>query len=306
MNFNASIYKAEKTLQLIDESIKQDQGNRYRMYLEQVIPHIGDAYRQDTDPFRSHLGASGIGDECGRAIWYDFRWATLKQFEGRILRLFNRGHLEEARFIAMLLAAGIQVYQQDAKGDQFRISDAGGHFGGSGDGKLVGVPDVPNAPEILGEFKTLSTKYAAALEKNGVRAEKFTHYVQMQIYMRKMGLPATLYLSVDKNTDELYGEIVTLNTQVADEFINRGVTLVFTMEPPPKINKNPSWYKCKFCDHNQVCHRNRAPVISCRSCVSAIPQTDGTWSCSNHKSPHCGTIDKSRQLLACESYERAF
>ena len=28
---------------------------------------------------------------------------------GRILRLFNRGHLEEARFIALLLLIGVQV-----------------------------------------------------------------------------------------------------------------------------------------------------------------------------------------------------
>ena len=41
-----------------------------------------------------------------------------------MLRLFNRGHIEEARFIAMLLTIGMPVYQQDAEGKQFRI-----HFG---------------------------------------------------------------------------------------------------------------------------------------------------------------------------------
>lgn len=300
-----TVYLAEKTLAEIERVIKADQGNSYRFYLEQVIPHIGDAYRQDTDPFRSHMGASGIGAECARDIWYSFRWATMNHFDGQLLRLFNRGHLEEARFIAMLLCIGVRVYQQDEKGDQFRISDAGGHFGGSGDGKLYNLPDLPDA-EVLGEFKTLSTKYAPKLEANGCEDEKFQHYVQMQVYMKKMGIGIALYMSVDKNNDKLYGELVPLNSEVADEFIQRGVTLTFAMEPPAQISKSPGYYKCRFCNHKPVCKLDAVPVRSCRSCISAVPMPDGTWSCSDTGSPMQGTIDKSIQLIACDRYTRAF
>ena len=44
---------------------------------------------------RAHLGASMIGRECNRALWYGFRWATVPNFPGRVLRLFKRGHDEE-------------------------------------------------------------------------------------------------------------------------------------------------------------------------------------------------------------------
>ena len=58
----------------------------------------------------------------------------------------------------MLLAIGVQVYQQDEKGNQFRISDAAGHFGGSGDGIGIGIPDLePNLQALL-EFKTSAEK----------------------------------------------------------------------------------------------------------------------------------------------------
>ena len=38
---------------------------------------IFSGYEADaSDGFRSHLGASLIGKECERALWYDFRWVT--------------------------------------------------------------------------------------------------------------------------------------------------------------------------------------------------------------------------------------
>jgi len=48
---------------------------------------------------RSHLGASLIGRECKRYLWYVFRWCLHEKTTGRQQRLFNHGHREEARFI---------------------------------------------------------------------------------------------------------------------------------------------------------------------------------------------------------------
>ena len=302
-----AIYLATKTLAKINHSIRKDQGNSYRAYLGRVIPHIGDAYRQDESPFRGHLGASGIGDSCARKIWYSFRWSAVKTFDGRILRLFNRGHLEEARFIAMLLSAGIDVYQQDADGNQFRISDAGGHFGGSGDGVLIGVPDVPEGLPCLGEFKTSGEKPFFKLKKEGMRKAKFEHFIQVQCYMRKMGLAVALYMVVNKNTDELYAEIVPLDTVIADEFISRGVSIVFADTPPTRISDTPGWYECKWCDFSSVCHQGKAPMKTCRSCKHSRPHADGQWYCENpqlHRSPK--PITTQEQIAACPSYERKF
>lgn len=91
---------AKKTMHKIDSMVAKDQGSAYRVWLGQVLPHIGDAYRPGNDGHRGHMGASLIGKECARSIWYDFFWATKSAFGGRMVRLFNRGHLEEGRFIA--------------------------------------------------------------------------------------------------------------------------------------------------------------------------------------------------------------
>ena len=90
---------------------------------------------------RRHLGASVIGKKCARELWYLFRWSLERKHSAQLLRLFNRGHLEEARFVGYLRAVGIEVWDtnpdskgKDGKPEQWRIEDHAGHFGGSLDG----------------------------------------------------------------------------------------------------------------------------------------------------------------------------
>jgi hypothetical protein len=309
---------AYRTLRLMHECIHRDQGNAYRANLKKVIPHIDDAYRQDEDPFRTHLGASIIGQECGRAIYYSHRWVTARNVSGQMLRLYNRGHLEEARFIALLLTIGCEIYQQDENGKQFRISHADGHVGGSGDGVLLRIPDLAPGQPALGEFKTHNQKSFDKLagdnwrkfiegEKgeqftgDGVRASKFEHYVQMQVYMHRMQLTVTLYVAVNKNTDDIYCELVPLDSAFAEQFLERGRVLALTQTVPKRINKSPGFWKCRFCDHKEVCHLGAAPARNCRTCsfshpVEGVP--GGQWRCNLLQ---C-TLTKEAQLAGCGQY----
>lgn len=65
------------------------------------------------DEERRHLGFSLIGDECQRKLWYGFRWAGQQKPSPRVKRLFNRGHLEEERFVDYLRGIGCEVYPFD-------------------------------------------------------------------------------------------------------------------------------------------------------------------------------------------------
>lgn len=295
---------ATETLNLINAKLEADQGGSFREWLGRVIPHMDDAYRGEEDGFRSHMGASLIGAECARAIWYGFHWTIKPKFQGRLLRLFNRGHLEEARFIALLLMIGCEVYQQDANGKQFRISDAGGHLGGSGDGVVIGLPELPQGQPAVIECKTHSDKSFKALQVNGVKEAKFQHYVQMNLYMYKMGIPVALYMAVNKNDDDLYLEIVYLDIKVAEAYLNRGIELVFMPTPPKKLNSSPGFYKCKWCDQRPVCHLKAAPAINCRTCKYSAAAPDGTWTCGNTQDRLTATvIPKEVQLTGCPLYE---
>lgn len=65
------------------------------------------------DGFRWHLGASLIGHECQRYLFYVYRWCFKEEFDGRMQRLFNRGHREEERFIQYLEGVGFTVFSDD-------------------------------------------------------------------------------------------------------------------------------------------------------------------------------------------------
>lgn len=295
-----TIYIAEKTLQAINDGVQKDQGGTYRKYLGVVIPTIEDAYRPESGN-RSHLGASLIGQQCARKLFYGYRWATRKEFDGRQLRLFNRGHLEEARFIAMLLAAGMQVYQQDENGHQFRISEAGGHFGGSCDGVVIGCPDVQPGMPVLTEMKTHNDKSFKKLKAKGVKEAKPEHYVQMNVYMRKLGLGAALYLAVNKNDDEVYAEIIPFDPVTADMYIDRGVQIAIATDIPDRAFKDSTFFECKWCDHSSLCWRKTMPEVNCRTCQFLEPKEDGTWYCNFHSA----AVDTQGQKVGCQNYQVA-
>lgn len=300
-------YPAYKTMQLFNDCVERDQGSAYRVWLGKVLPHIEDAYRAGDGGFRSHLGISLIGNKCARAIFYGWRWATKPHFNGKTLRLFNRGHLEEGRFVALILASGMQIVQQDNNGGQYRISYLNGHFGSAIDGVIIGCPDMPQ-PEtpILTEMKTHNDASFKKLIKDGVKESKNEHYVQMQQYMLYYGLPAALYLAVNKNTDEIWAELVPFDRENAEMYKDRGFVIALAKIPPRKISESKTAWDCKWCDHRQVCHNGQLPVVNCRTCEHSYPQDDGTWRCGIEVNRLAGTItDGSEGILTKEQQEAA-
>jgi hypothetical protein len=224
-----------------------------------------------------------------------------------MIRLFNRGHLEEARFIAILLTLGCPVYQHDKNGKQFRVSDCYGHFGGSGDGIIFNIPDLPNQ-YVLGEFKTHGEKSFLELQKKGVAVSKPEHLIQMNIYMCKMGIPVGLYMAINKNTDEIHAELLPLQNQVAEFNIEKARTLIFTEQPPKKLSESPGFYKCRFCNHRDVCHLEKEPDLNCRTCAFSQPVDEGLWKCNHGLRENINDmqyfLSKEDQLKGCELYQR--
>lgn len=300
----AQVQRATEVEAAIETAIAADQGRSFRRFLGQIIMNSPDAFRDEADGFRSHMGASIMGGKCGRQIWYSFRWATKGQHTGRILRLFNRGHLEEPRIIAALMCIGATIYQVDGNGKQYRISGSEGHYGGSGDGvgtNIVGLQ--PGAYCVL-EFKTHNDASFKTLVKEGVRSAKLEHFVQMQQYMRKMGLTVALYIAVNKNNDEYYCEWVVLEPETADLFIDRADTIVWMQRAPDRIGNPPSPgnYDCKWCDHKPVCFQKVAPARNCRTCNYAQPMKggDALWGCTKHSK----YLTKAEQEAGCPDYNQ--
>lgn len=291
---------ATQTLREIEVAMRKDQGGLFRETLRDLMPQAEDAYRGAEDPFRSHLGASLMGRPCPRELWYSFHWTTRPTFEGQLLRLFNRGHLEEPRMVALLKMIGCTVWQFDAEGKQFRIDGHKGHFGGGLDSVILGLPDCPDE-YTLGEFKTHNDKSFQKLKGDGMREAKFEHYVQMQLYMGKHKLRVGLYLAVNKNNDELYGELVPFDEKVCNQFQARAAAIIDAVTPPARISTSPGWYQCKFCDHSPVCHGAAQPDRNCRTCRWSEPGETSVWLCNNPQVP-IEVLSKDVQIQGCAEY----
>lgn len=292
---------AVKTLAAIEAAIDKDQGARFRSLLRTTMPLAEDAYRGVEDDFRSHLGASMIGRPCAREIWYGWRWTTARKFEARMLRLFNRGHLEEARFVALLLMIDVQVWQYDENGKQFRITGHSGHYGGGLDAVVRGIPDMPSV-NMLAEFKTHNDNSFTKVKKEGVRNSKVEHFAQMQQYMGANKLEWAIYFAVNKDTDEIYAELVPYDAENDKRFYDRASAIINSVAPPVRINNSPGWYQCKFCDQSPVCHGAAVPARNCRTCLHVKPVEDGKWVCTNPAGEKFDR-DKDDQLKGCDLYQ---
>ncbi len=289
---------AHKTLEAIEDSIALDKGAEFRQALQWILPKMADAYRGQEDPHRSHFGFSNVGETCARKLWFSWKWVHPASFPPRILRLFNRGHLEEARFLAMLVSAGFDVHFETKQGGQFKISDHEGHAGSALDGVVVGIPDLPPNTPTLVEMKTHSNKKYNELVRQGVQDGFFKHYVQMQIYMRKYKLEWALYMAVNKDNDELHCEIIKLDIVIADQYIERAGKILYSDEAPNRVSDSSGWYECKYCDYNKLCHQAKLPDINCRTCIHSQPVKDAKWHCMFHNTE----ISKADQLQGCASH----
>lgn len=275
--------------------------------LEQFLPQqsktveaIYDAWKKrgDAETPRTYLGASSIGHECSRFLWYQFRWCGREQFPGRIYRLFDHGDKEELRMVNDLRAIGCTIHPVDPEtGEQFAIDDCNGHFSGHMDGCGLGIPEAPKTWHVL-EFKTHNAKSFGMLKRKGVQQSKPKHYAQVQVYMRKTDMERTLYVAINKNTEDLYTERIKLDRELADSLIARAERIIQAGEPPLGAGEGPDAAVCKYCPMVPLCHGNPAGtaapcVVSCRSCVHVSPVDEGRWSCSR-KVKYLSAIDQSR------------
>lgn len=220
---------------------------------------------------RAHLGASILGRECRRALWYAFRWCDDQPEGGRIYRLFRRGELEEAQFCADLRAAGVTVDDRDERGQQYRFSDVGGHVGGSMDGAALGLKEAPKTWHVV-EMKTHGNKSFLDLVRNGVEKSKPEHWAQMQLYMHWSGMERAYYLAVNKDNDELHGERIHYDKEAALRLVTKAQAIVAAPEPLERLSEKQDYYTCKWCPARRPCHEKRIPEPSCRTCAHATPE----------------------------------
>jgi len=260
------------------------------------ITEILDKQKKDND-LRPHLGCSYAGHHCARYIWLNFRWAVTKQIDGRIMRLFKRGHDEEPRVIDLLKSIGLDITNYGE--DQLSVH-VKGHISGALDGIIQsGVPESPNEKHVL-EIKTHSLKSFNDLIKNGVKASKPVHYSQVQLYMHATGIKKALYFAICKDDDRIYTEIIEYSSYAADSIVDHAHDVSLRDEIPERISHDPTWWICKMCAYHDTCHVSKLTKnVNCRTCAYSTAKPDGTWRCEKFEADG---IPDEHQRKGCEHH----
>lgn len=216
---------------------------------------------------RNYLGASRLGVGCDRALQYEFLHVQVdpgREFPGRILRIFEAGHVFEDLMIGWLRDAGFTLLTEKEDGGQFGFSAAGGRLKGHIDGVIVdGPPSVNLSYPALWEAKSLSNKSWKDTKKRQVTLSKPVYAAQMAIYQAYMEpqIPtisqnAAVFTAINKDTAELYFEAVPFNGELAQRSSDRGVRVIQSCDSHellPRISKDPTYFECKFCSWQDRC-----------------------------------------------------
>jgi len=239
IDFNPSAELGERIAALIDVAMKRGAAN---------------------EPPRDYLGASRVGIACERALQFEFAKAPVdagREFPGRILRIFERGHLIEASMTRWLRAAGFDLRTQLPDGSQFGFSDAGGLLKGHIDGVIVDGPRGYHYP-MLWENKCVGVKTFREFRKHKLAKSRPVYAGQIALYQAYLRLhehPA-LFTAVNADSMEIYAEAVPFNAPLAQRLSDRAVRVIEATaagELLPRAFHDPTHFECRLCAWQDRC-----------------------------------------------------
>ena len=210
---------------------------------------------------RKYLGASMLGDECMRKVQLQYLGNQAK-VSAQTLRTFDIGYCLEDLVAEWLRIAGFELKTRNENGEQFGFSVADGKLQGHADGIITDVSgdlqEISFKCPTLWECKGLNHKSWSDTAKRGLLVTKPLYYSQIQLYMAYLTLDQCLFTALNKDTSELYFELVPFDSEAAQRYSDRAVQIIKASENNeilPCISSDPAFYLCKMCAFRDVCRK---------------------------------------------------
>ena len=219
--------------------------------------------KQPPDESRRYIGASGIGGDCARSIWYSYNGIEGKPWTARQKRTFEIGKRLEDMMLDYIELAGFKI-DRPAKGtagipcidEDFEL------FRGNMDGLLY----LTDSHVVVLELKTAKESEYKKFVENGVKSWKPTYYAQLQSYMGMKKLKHAVIFVICKNTSEWHCEWIEYDDIVFHELRVKAMEIASADEPPEKINSNPCYWICQSCKFKDNCHK--PPELAVKNVIS--------------------------------------
>ncbi len=197
------------------------------------------------DEVRNYIGASSIGSDCLRQIWYQFKGYKSEGVPAKTRRTWAIGKHLEGLVIEWLLAAGMPLGVTNIYYKAHEMPYFQGHF----DGILL----LKDGNAIL-EIKTAKDASFKLFVKKGVKKWNPQYYAQIQSYMGMSNINSTYILVLNKDNSDLSDELVTFDPVYYEKLKDKARMIFEATIEPPRINGSPLWFQCKLCKFNKVCH----------------------------------------------------
>ena len=276
----------------------------YSVFEDPIVQAIDEAIqaKADAEKPRGHMGMSGIAGDP-RTTWLQFRWSLPDDITPRTRRIFAMGDTIEDIVVRLLKAAGFTVHADDGT-SQFGFTALGGHYAGSMDGAIVGLPQ-SKAWHVL-EVKSVNGKRFRKLVEDGVEKWSPVYFGQMQCYGFHSGMTRALFAAYNKDTSELYFERVKIDPMYGAAMLERARDLI-TGPIPASSYPDRTWYeiaKFKSEEYQAVYWGDHLPPNpNCRNCrfsiADARDEVDGAaWGCLKKQKE----LSLEDQVAGCESH----
>lgn len=223
-----------------------------------------------SEPPRHYLGASSIGEECSRKLWYRYN-GHKENFDAETLRRFSDGHDTEAKIIRWLeRCPGIEIHTRTDTGGQIGFERFAGAFSGHYDGVGRGFPQAPKTWHIV-EIKCVNEKAFKELEKLKAQNEKTAielwkpeYYSQVQVYMHMEKLTRSIHIVATPGGRNLISVRTEYDKDHALAMLAKAERIINAKTPPERIG-DKTYFKCKFCSFREMCHET--PPVSRNSSI---------------------------------------
>jgi len=247
--------------------------------LDQTIAKMNEFIERTGQRTRLHskVGASGIGEECERKIFYRFRNVKREFFNAKAIKSAEEGNrLEDIYADRLRKLDFIELHTINKQTNkQFMTEFCDGHFVGFADGVIKGLIESPKKWHIW-EHKSKDEKYYNDLkklrDKNPLDHNKvlhdwnFDYYIQSQVLMLGLGVDRHfMTVSISGGREEISLR-TKLDKSFAERIVQKAGRIIHATTVPAKISENPDFHKCKMCGFSDICHKGSEVEKSCGTC----------------------------------------
>jgi hypothetical protein len=197
---------------------------------------------------RDYIGASSIGSDCLRQIYYDFNNKDGETIPAKLQRTFDIGSTLEGLVVEWLKECGLSIAVPCDTNNYLEYSDPGlKYFKGHCDALIL-------QPMSILEIKTAKDASFKLFCNKGCLVWNSRYYAQLQSYMGASGIHKSTILVLNKDTSETFDEVVKFDQSYYELLLIRAEMIFKAKEPPPRVNNSPFWYQCKMCRYKGICH----------------------------------------------------